>query len=176
MVLSPLTEPSLLEANERSLKIIKLLITDEVKEKLETRQIRLENIRKAITNAEKTGDRLVNRETEHFLACNREINVTFWVEYLLQEDGYVIFNAYSHRMEIGPESDVKSDLEGSTTESYWHCAKCDRSLKPETIVVYYLKYDFPVKMLKCQSCGFVLVSEELALGKMAEVEQLLEDK
>jgi hypothetical protein len=29
---------------------------------------------------------------------------------------------------------------------------------------------------KCPVCGFVMISEELALGKMAEVEQILEDK
>jgi hypothetical protein len=29
---------------------------------------------------------------------------------------------------------------------------------------------------QCPICGYVLISEELALGKMAEVEQVLEDK
>jgi hypothetical protein len=29
---------------------------------------------------------------------------------------------------------------------------------------------------QCPVCGFVMISEELALGKMAEVEQALEDK
>jgi len=158
------------------MKIIKLLISDEVKEKLENRQVLVENIQKVISRAEKTGDSLINRETGHLLVCNREINVTFWVEYGVQEDGYVIYNAYSHRMEIGLNSDAKTTLEGAKPESPWHCAKCDRPLKPEPIVVYYLRYDFPVNMLKCQACDFVLVTEELALGKMAEVEQLLEDK
>lgn len=156
--------------------MLKLLISNEVKEELENRLIRVENIRKVIDRAEKTGDRLINRKTGHFLACNREINVTFWVEYVLQEDGYLIYNAYSHRMEIGPEIDAKTMVEGQTAESPWHCAKCDSPLKPETIVVFYLRSDFPVTMLKCPTCGFVLVTEDLALGKMAEVEQLLEDK
>lgn len=136
----------------------------------------MENIRKVLSRAEETGERLINRETGHYLTCNRELNVTFWVEYSIQEDGYLIHNAYSHRMEIGPESDVETSLEGQTGGNPWCCAKCDEALKPESIVVYYLRYDFPVKMLKCQSCGFVLVNEELATGKMAEVEQLLEDK
>ena len=136
----------------------------------------MENIRKVISRAEKTGERLINRETGHLLACNRELNVTFWVEYAVQEDGYVIYNAYSHRMEIGPAGDAETALEGQTAESPWHCAKCGGPLELKTIVVYYLRYDFPVKMLKCQTCGLVLVTEDLALGKMAEVEQLLEDK
>lgn len=157
-------------------EIIKLLISDEVKEKLENRQVRVENIRKVIDRAEKTGDRLINRETGHFLACNRELNVTFWVEYAVQEEGYSIINAYSHRMEIGPASDEETVFGGETAESPWHCDKCDRPLELQTTMVCYLKYDFPVNMLKCPTCGFVLVAEDLALGKMAEVEQLLEDK
>lgn len=136
----------------------------------------MENIRKVISRAEKAGERLINRETGHLLACNRELNVTFWVEYAVHEDGYIIYNAYSHRMEIGPVSDAETTFGGETAESPWHCAKCDGRLEPETIVVCYLRYDFPVKMLKCPTCSFVLVTEELALGKMAEVEQLLEDK
>lgn len=136
----------------------------------------MDNIRKVISHAEKTGDRLINRQKGHFLACNRELNVTFWVEYAVQEDSYLIINAYSHRMEIGSASDDETTFGGETAESPWQCAKCDRPLELETIVVCYLLYDFPVNMLKCPTCGFVLVGEELALGKMAEVEQLLEDK
>lgn len=160
----------------KEFEIIKLLISDKVKKELENRQIRVENIRRVIDYAEKTGDHLINRETGHKLARNRELNVTFWVEYSVQDDGYVIHNAYSHRMEIGPESDVKTTLAGEAADTPWHCAKCDSLLEPRTIVVHYLKYDFPVSLLKCQKCDFVLVTEDLALGKMAEVEQLLEDK
>jgi hypothetical protein len=35
---------------------------------------------------------------------------------------------------------------------------------------------FPVDLPKCPKCGQVLITEDLALGKMAEVEKLLEDK
>ena len=44
------------------------------------------------------------------------------------------------------------------------------------ITVAYLGSEFPVDLYRCPQCGFVLVSEDLALGKMAEVEQMLEDK
>ena len=40
----------------------------------------------------------------------------------------------------------------------------------------YLGQRFPVELPRCPSCGFVYVSEELALGKMLKVEQALEDK
>ena len=40
----------------------------------------------------------------------------------------------------------------------------------------YLGQRFPVELPRCPSCGFVYISEELALGKMLKVEQALEDK
>jgi uncharacterized OB-fold protein len=35
---------------------------------------------------------------------------------------------------------------------------------------------YPVELLQCKKCGQVFVPENLALGKMAQVEQTLEDK
>jgi hypothetical protein len=42
--------------------------------------------------------------------------------------------------------------------------------------ISYLGNSFPVDLLKCPNCGLVLIPEEMALGKMAEVEKALEDK
>jgi hypothetical protein len=36
--------------------------------------------------------------------------------------------------------------------------------------------DFPILMPKCPSCGQSLIPEELAVGKILEVERALEDK
>jgi hypothetical protein len=58
----------------------------------------------------------------------------------------------------------------------WKCAGCDVPLVIGPVTVEYLGNRFTVDMAKCPKCGFVHVSEELALGKMAEVEQTLEDK
>lgn len=58
----------------------------------------------------------------------------------------------------------------------WKCAKCGEPLKPGKVTVTYLGNDFPVELLKCHRCGRVLVTEDLALGKMADVEKNLEDK
>lgn len=65
---------------------------------------------------------------------------------------------------------------GQFAAEHWQCAKCGGPLKPGKVVVTYLGNDFPVELLKCQKCGLVLVTEELALGKMTEVEKMLEDK
>jgi hypothetical protein len=44
------------------------------------------------------------------------------------------------------------------------------------VELVYLKSNFSVELPVCPKCGFVLIPESLALEKMAEVEQLLEDK
>lgn len=58
----------------------------------------------------------------------------------------------------------------------WVCARCRLPLEPSKINVGYLDSAFPVELPRCPRCGLVLISEELATGKMAEVEKQLEDK
>ena len=58
----------------------------------------------------------------------------------------------------------------------WRCRKCDLPLEPATVNVEYLGNQFSAELPRCPKCGLVLISEDLALGKMAEVEQILEDK
>ena len=56
------------------------------------------------------------------------------------------------------------------------CAVCNVPLQMGKVEATYLGQRFPVELPRCPSCGFVYVSEELALGKMLKVEQALEDK
>ena len=56
------------------------------------------------------------------------------------------------------------------------CRKCNRPLEAGTVSVEYMGNQFTTELPTCPGCGFVLISETLALGKMAEVEQILEDK
>jgi hypothetical protein len=58
----------------------------------------------------------------------------------------------------------------------WRCAKCDRELVAGPINVAYMGNRFTADLLYCRGCGRVLIPEHLAMGKMAEIEQLLEDK
>ena len=44
------------------------------------------------------------------------------------------------------------------------------------MTVEYLGNEFSAVLPTCPKCGMVLVTQEVALGKMAEVEQILEDK
>jgi Zn-finger nucleic acid-binding protein len=60
--------------------------------------------------------------------------------------------------------------------SNWLCAGCGIALQPGKVTVSYLNNAYPVELLRCPRCGLTWVPEELALGKMAEVEKILEDK
>jgi hypothetical protein len=58
----------------------------------------------------------------------------------------------------------------------WTCRQCGRALEAAAVTVEYMGNQFTTELPRCPGCGFVMISEELALGKMAEVEQILEDK
>jgi hypothetical protein len=61
-------------------------------------------------------------------------------------------------------------------QAEWLCANCNVPLETGQVDVAYLDNAFPVDLLKCPNCGLVLIPEDLALGKMVEVEKQLEDK
>jgi len=88
---------------------IKLYFKDGLEEKLETCKILKSDIRRTIENAEKTGRKFKSPANGHFTASNRPGNVTFWVEYKPGDDGYFVFNVYSHRMSA--EMSFKSGTE-----------------------------------------------------------------
>ncbi|MDR1044186.1 MAG: DNA-binding protein [Candidatus Adiutrix sp.] len=58
----------------------------------------------------------------------------------------------------------------------WRCRKCGRDLQPVTVDLTYVGSSFRVELPGCPDCGLVFIPPELALGKMLEVEKLLEDK
>ena len=58
----------------------------------------------------------------------------------------------------------------------WVCGKCGRPLAPVSLNVEYMGASFHVELAGCPECGTAMVDEELAAGRMLEVEKLLEDK
>lgn len=82
---------------------VQLIVSPEVRERLDLRRILVEDIRQVIAHAEETGEKLVHSETGYFKAFFTPHTVTFWVEYSPDSEGYTVHNAYAHRMEvIGP--------------------------------------------------------------------------
>jgi Fe-S oxidoreductase len=86
--------------NQKNYESIQLLLTGEVQKLLEDRLILIEDIQQVIEYAERTGRKFIQPQTGHFLAHYKPVQVTYWVEYAPQADGFAIFNAYSHRMEF----------------------------------------------------------------------------
>lgn len=56
------------------------------------------------------------------------------------------------------------------------CARCDRDFELASVTIGYLGSAFQVDLLHCPVCHQVFIPEDLALGKMVDVEKQLEDK
>ena len=81
---------------------IKLQISNEVRELLESRGIRTEDVEKVIQNGEEKGEKLYRED--RYLAKLRiggatsEEGATFYVEYsIVGQETYLIHTAYSHK-------------------------------------------------------------------------------
>ena len=68
------------------------------------------------------------------------------------------------------------EKDAAPEELDWLCSKCGLTLQVGKVNVSYLGSMFPVDLYRCSGCGQVFIPEDLATGKMAEVEKLLEDK
>ena len=66
--------------------------------------------------------------------------------------------------------------ETGNAQSEWVCGKCGEPLRLQKVNVSYLGSGYPVDLLVCVKCKRALVPADMALGKMLEVERLLEDK
>lgn len=91
-------------AGEEYYGMIRLSISDELRELLEKRQVLDSDIQQVIDFAERSNTKLLNRRTGRFLAHYKPAAVTYWVEYTFSDGEFVIHNAYTHRMEISEEA------------------------------------------------------------------------
>jgi uncharacterized protein with PIN domain len=67
-------------------------------------------------------------------------------------------------------------IEEKGQNTAWVCDKCKEKLVLAKVKAAYLSGNFEVDLLTCPVCRSVYVGEELALGRMLEVEKTLEDK
>ncbi len=56
------------------------------------------------------------------------------------------------------------------------CSRHQVPLEPGRVALTYQGHTFPVDTLRCPVCGLALIPEEMAKGRMLEVEQTLEEK
>ena len=155
-------------------EVAPLLWEPNLRELMEERGIREENIRQVLSFANAGKIFHVQPATGHCLASFTSGKVTYWVEFGREEGGYRIFAAYSHRMRILEGFNLPSKKEPVKTG--WICAKCDVPLALATVKLAYLDETFAVELPSCPTCQRVLVSEEEAVAKMALAERMLEDK
>jgi NADPH-dependent glutamate synthase beta subunit-like oxidoreductase len=147
-----------------------------VEDLLERRYIRPDEVLEVITYAQASGRRFIEPSSGRLLASLRIGSVTYWVEYAPLGDRFVVYSAYSHRMEIKPPPWPVADALEEPAERVWHCAQSDQALEPRSVTLSYLVAGFPVKLATCVEHGLALIPEELAVGRMLEVELALEDK
>jgi NADPH-dependent glutamate synthase beta subunit-like oxidoreductase len=91
-------------AEKSGQETIRLSISPRVWELMENRLILEEDVQAVIHFAESSGARLLDPQSGRTIAHFRPENVTYWVEYSPEGDGYVIHNVYSHRMEVAEEA------------------------------------------------------------------------
>ena len=58
----------------------------------------------------------------------------------------------------------------------WKCGRCNAPLVVKKAVFSYLGRDVTHEVSRCPDCGKVFIPKSLAEGRMAEVEEQLEDK
>lgn len=56
------------------------------------------------------------------------------------------------------------------------CNRCGVPMTPIKTQFSYLEHSFSTEVPRCPKCGQVFIREELAKGRMTEVETSLEDK
>ncbi|MBP1765097.1 MAG: gltA: glutamate synthase homotetrameric, partial [Firmicutes bacterium] len=84
---------------ERHLDVT-IVVPEQVRPILEERMILDEDIRKVIAYAERSGNKLKHMGSGCYIAYLQIANVTYWVEYSLGNDTFIVRNAYSHRITI----------------------------------------------------------------------------
>lgn len=82
----------------------KIIMTEEVRRKANRQKILEEDIYEVISNAETTGRKTLDPETGHYKAYKEIGYITCWVEYSPAEEGYEVYNLYTHRMKIELEA------------------------------------------------------------------------
>lgn len=146
----------------------------DVRNLLEQRGIREEDVGRTLSVTDREQLFHTNKATGHRLAYVISPKFTYWVEYVLEDGCYRIFNAYSHRMKILEGFNMPSKKDSKETD--WFCARCLVPLALATVKLAYLDKTLAVDLPSCPTCQRVLVSEENAVVKMAWAERMLDDK
>ncbi|WDP91726.1 MAG: 4Fe-4S dicluster domain-containing protein [Desulfobacter sp.] len=156
----------------------RIMIPPEALARMEDEFILVPDIQRVLDHHESEKNRsfFVDGERGAEIANFRPANVCFWVAF--KEDGgaYEILDTWCHRMEVArpPGTAPGGPLDGHNPAL--SCGTCRTPLESVKNHVAYLDSRFDVDLPQCPGCGAVYISPEMARGKMAEVEKILEDK
>ena len=62
------------------------------------------------------------------------------------------------------------------SEKTYTCSRCQAQLRDQRVDFTYLGHIFHADLPCCPKCGMVFIPQDVAEGKMAEVEAMLEEK
>lgn len=110
------------------------------------------------------------------ILCYRSKTVTFWMEFLLEEGKIRVMDTWCHRMTVAESREFIPGVHREDHDAGIQCAGCRKPLAFFKSHVEYLGSRFDVDLPRCPGCGEVYISPKLSRTKMAEVEQILEDK
>jgi Fe-S oxidoreductase len=79
---------------------VKLIIPDLTRDKMNQRLILEDNVKELIHFAETSGRRLYCEDEDVYTAHHEQGKVTLWAEYKPTDGGYLLLNAYAHRMRV----------------------------------------------------------------------------
>ncbi len=79
---------------------IDLIVPEDVRAEMERKLILVEDVARAIAQAEATGKKLKNKATGHLIATHRAGEFTCWAEYEVTPAGILLHRAYGHRMQV----------------------------------------------------------------------------
>jgi hypothetical protein len=79
---------------------IKLHLNETTKETMKKRNITEEDLKKTITNAETTGEKLYQPQTNRHLAKLKINEATIYADYTTEKDTYKINTTYKHKAVI----------------------------------------------------------------------------
>lgn len=80
--------------------MMNVLISEELKDKLQCEGILIEQVRQMIENAETSDQKVINAKTGSFTTHMTIGALTLWVEYLFQGSDFLIQSVYYHRIQI----------------------------------------------------------------------------
>ena len=79
---------------------VKLEISDKVRRRLEMRHILENDLKQVIHHAETNGEKLYQVDSDKYLARLKIGKATFYVEYSLGAESFIVESAYAHKSDI----------------------------------------------------------------------------